>query len=201
MFFYAAWFFYGKIKCFVKLQRLWRLTTKCSNTTHCLVQIEVMFLTTQPLASLHCRKTELIVFFMTTRKECRIFYLSSVTLFSERDQPSVLYRLKCLFSVLSCSTKGKTCRVILITRARKGGQRQQDLSHPSWSLFSLWPEAHLHLLSWKPQSLMSYVRGWHLPSNCLLPTLQTNTITVNGLDRISQKHPPTLHRSHCSVRL
>lgn len=130
-----------------------------------------------------------------------IFYLSSVTLFSERDQPSVLYRLKCLFSVLSCSTKGKTCRVILITRARKGGQRQQDLSHPSWSLFSLWPEAHLHLLSWKPQSLMSYVRGWHLPSNCLLPTLQTNTITVNGLDRISQKHPPTLHRSHCSVRL
>lgn len=54
------------------------------------------------------------------------------------NQPSVLYHLKCLFRVSSCSpwlpswgSEGKTSWVIIITRTRKGGQRQWNLSHPS----------------------------------------------------------------------
>lgn len=91
--------------------------------------------------------------------------------------PSVLYHLKCLFSVLSCSSwrlswgrGGKTSWVIIITRGRKGGQQQQLISSISQPLSPPGLNSFAPPLSSRAHSLMSHVRGWHLPFYRLLPT-------------------------------
>lgn len=104
----------------------------------------------------------------------RAFFRTWLLPFVESQLP-VLYHLKCLFGVLSCSPRllawgsdGKTNWGIIITRARKGGQQQWILSPQSCNPFSLWPK-HLHLLSSRPWSFMSDARGRHLPFRCLFP--------------------------------
>lgn len=82
---------------------------------------------------------------------------------------SVLYHLKCLFMVLSCSpwllswsNEGKTSWAIIITQTRKGGKKKEILSHPSCCWCDLNSFAPPVLLD-----LMSHVRGWHLPFHSL----------------------------------
>lgn len=81
----------------------------------------------------------------------------------------VLYHLKCLFRVLSCSpwllswsNEGKTSWAIIITQTRKGGKKKEILSHPSCCWCDLNSFAPPVLLD-----LMSHVRGWHLPFHSL----------------------------------
>jgi len=63
------------------------------------------------------------------------------------NQLFVFYQFQSLFRILPCSpwhpswnSGSKTSRVIIITKARKGGQQQWNLSRSSFSPHSLWPK-------------------------------------------------------------